>query len=139
MKRSGIADLRGDLCGLIADSRMNWLKHPTLLENQYRVMDMHAGAVLADNGVFQFVPVIPVVHVINHVHCKSEDIAFRSIPSAKASPVGRVQVFDYIYSTITQMGEEILQCNWDMIHLVTTVVHNYVYTPISLTTDSKKP
>ena len=89
MERSGIAVRCSGLLGL-AHSRMNGFKYFVLLKNQYRVMDMYAGAVFADSGLFQFVSVIPVVHIIYQIHRKSEEIVFRLIPSAESSPVGRV-------------------------------------------------
>jgi len=49
---------------------------------------MYTGAVFADSGLFQFFSVIPVVHIIYQIHRKTEEIVFRSIPSAEPSPVG---------------------------------------------------
>ena len=90
MERSGIAVRCSGLLGLLAHSRMNGLKNFVLLKNQHRVVDMHAGAVFTDSGLFQFISVIPVVHIIYQIHRKSEEIVFRSIPSAESFPVGGV-------------------------------------------------
>ena len=79
---------------------MSRLVNLALLKYCNRVMNMYAGADIADRGVFQRMDVVPVVHVIDHIGNKTEEIGFRFIAATVASPKGSVQIFNQVDAAI---------------------------------------